>query len=312
MKPLPEEQLRDLGFGSVVATESRQRLLNRDGTFNVKRTGLPLWYSLSLYHWLLSLSWSSFFAVVIAIYLFANLLFAIGYLLCGPDALQGIADQHFQSPLLRAFFFSVQTIATIGYGGIVPVGTAANVLVTMESVTGLLGFTLITGILFARFSRPTAHIVFSKHAVIAPYRGFTAFEFRIANERKNEIIELEAQILFSRMEHYEGRAIRQFYPLPLERSKVSFFPLSWTVVHPIDENSPLFRLTDGDLRSADAEFLVLLTGIDDTFSQTVHTRSSYKDDEIVWNARFVDIFKRPVDSGPLEIDVARVHEFERL
>jgi inward rectifier potassium channel len=239
-------------------------------------------------------------------------LFAWGYILCGPGSLQGIQDGRIHSDYLRAYFFSVQALATIGYGHIIPAGLAANLLVTLESLVGLLGFALVTGMLFARFSRPTAKILFSNLAVIAPYRGITAFEFRTANQRSNEIVEVEAKILYSRLELSEGRKTRRFYELNLERRKVVFSPLSWTIVHPIDESSPLQGVTAQDLHDSDAEFLILLTGIDETFSQTVHARSSYKAHEIVWDARFADIFKRPMKDGPLAIDVGKIHLIEKI
>ncbi len=306
------EEERDLGFGSVVARESRVRLLNRDGSFSVARTGFGFWTSISPYHALLTMSWGMYLTLASLSYLVVNALFACAYLLCGSGALAGVEAGKVHSEFLRAYFFSVQTLATIGYGHIIPAGLPANILVTIESLVGLLGFALVTGLLFARFSRPTAKILFSDTAVIAPYRGITAFEFRIANQRSNQIIELEAKVLYSRMEKSGGTDVRRFYELALERRKVTFFPLSWTIVHPIDASSPLHGLSDDDLRSSDAEFLVLLTGIDETFSQTVHARSSYKAHEIVWNAKFTNIFDRPSADGPLTIDVSRIHGIEKI
>lgn len=305
-----EEETRDLGFGSVVSRESRLRLLNRDGTFNVARTGLNFWSSLNLYHSLLTISWWKFYALVTLFYLLLNAVFALAFMLCGADALQGAASDTFGSGFLRAFFFSVQTFSTIGYGQVTPVGFAANALVTLEALVGLLAVALATGMLFARFSRPTAKIIFSKAAVIAPYRGITAFEFRITNGRSNQIIEMLARVIFTRFEEVEGRRTRRYYNLTLERDKVAFLPLSWTIVHPIDEASPLQGLTDKNLRDWDAEFLVLLTGIDETFSQTVHTRSSYKADEIVWNAKFTNLFSREADDQMMTVDVRRLHSIE--
>jgi inward rectifier potassium channel len=307
-RPLLEADLRDLGFGAVVARESRERLLNRDGTFNVNRSGRGFLASISPYHALLTMPWRTYFGLVIAAYAVTNLLFALGYHFCGPGALEVSGGR--TASFLEAFFFSVQTLATIGYGRIAPVGMAANAIVTVESLVGLLGFALAAGILFARFSRPLADIVFSQHAIVAPYGDMRAFEFRIANRRTNEVLELAAQVLFSRLEGPER--IRRFYALSLERSKVVFFPLSWTVVHPIDGSSPMSGLTHRDLVDTEAEFLILLTGIDETFSQTVQARSSYKADEIVWNARFTDIYRRPRDGGTLSVDVGRIHEIERL
>ena len=302
-----EDENRDLGFGAVVAGESRQRLLNRDGSFNVTREGLGLWASLSLYHSLLTMRWWKFLAVVTLSYLLTNIIFATGYMMCGTDALENSVNANLGNGFLRAFFFSVETFATIGYGNIAPVGLAPNILMTLESLFGLLGFALATGLLFARFSRPTAQIIFSKTAIMAPYRNVTAFEFRITNARRSQIIELEAKVLFARFEDENGRNVRRFYPLALERERVTFFPLSWTIVHPIDEASPIYGLTREDMLGSNAEFLILLTGIDETFSQTVHTRSSYRADEVVWNAKFRDVFNRRADAETLTIDVRRLH-----
>lgn len=308
-----DEENGDLGFGSVVAHESRQRLLNRDGSFNVARRGLSFWTSLSLYHRLLTMSWARFLILVSGLYLIANLIFAFAYLACGPGSLVSSPEVTFRNDFLRAFFFSVETFATIGYGNIFPTGMAAHVIVTVESLVGLLGFALATGLLFARFSRPTAKIIFSNTAVVAPYGEITAFEFRITNARTNQIIELEAKILFAKFEEeQDGKIVRRFYPLSLERDKVVFFPLSWTIVHPVDENSPLYGLTPDDLRRTDAEFLILLTGIDETFSQTVHARSSYKADEVVWNAKFANVFNRQLENDMLTIDVRRLDIIERV
>jgi inward rectifier potassium channel len=303
---------RDLGFGTVVASQSRQRLLNRDGSFNVTRKNLHFWASLNIYHTLLTIPWWRFLSLVVIFYLFINVVFASLYIAVGPGSLVGPPNDGIDNNFFQAFFFSIQTFATIGYGQIIPVGIVPNLLVTIESLVSLISFALVTGLVFARFSRPTAKILFSDQAIIAPYRDITAFEFRITNLRKNQIIELEAKVLFARFENVDSKPVRRFYTLPLERNRVTFFPLSWTIVHPIDQDSPIYNLTPKDLEDTDAEFLILLTGIDETFSQTVHTRSSYKNNEIIWNARYKDIFNYPKDGEPLTIDIERLHTIERL
>lgn len=301
----------DLGFGSVVARESRQRFLNPDGTFNVRREGLGFWQSLSLYHYFLTITWPKFLVYVTVAYIGVNALFAVLYVVAGAHALTGFASEPARLRYATAFFFSVHTLATIGYGSIAPVNVVANVLVTIESLVGLLGFATIGGIVFARFARPTARIIFSRKAVIAPYRDRTALMFRIVNQRSNQIVNLQAEVLASRRKT-GGTADREFIALQLERPGVTFFPLSWTIVHPIDEKSPFWRMDEEALRKCETEVLVLLNGFDETFSQTVHTRSSYKGDEIVYGAKFRSMFNPPGEDGIISVDVRRLSEYDRV
>ena len=300
----------DLGFGSIVARESRKRLLNRDGTFNVRREGLRFLESLSPYHYFLTIGWRLFLTYVTAAYLLTNAIFALAYLACGPRALSGLANA---TPLERfstAFFFSVHTLSTIGYGNIVPSSLAANLVVAVEALIGLLGFSVVAGIVFARFARPMARIVFSRHALVAPYREITALMFRIVNQRQSEIVDLQGKVLLARRRQDGAAAEREFIQLKLERERVAFFPLSWTIVHPIDADSPLWGCTPSGLKNADGEVLVLLNGFDETFSQTVHTRSSYKAEEIVWGAKFTSIFNPPDADGTISVDIRKIDDYE--
>ncbi len=307
-RSIVDDPSRDLGFGSEVGRNVYKRLLNRDGTFNVVRFGLNPLSALSLYHWSLSISWPVFLGFLSLSFLAINTIFAVAYLACGVGALTGQPAASVGGEFFRAFFFSVETFATIGYGNIVPTGIAANLLVTLEALLNIVGVALATGIVFARFSRPTARIAYSNNAIIAPYRDKTAFEFRIANTRSNQIIELNAKVILSRLELSAEGMVREFYDLRLERSSVTFFPLSWTLVHPIDADSPLSGWSRSDLLSASAEVLILLTGIDETSSQTVHSRSSYKADEIVWSAVFGTVFRRDERLGILGMDIKRLHD----
>lgn len=299
----------DLGFGSVVARESRRRFLNRDGTFNVRRTGLRYIESLSLYHYLLTMSWPRFLGLLVGSYVATNAIFAAIYVLLGSNALAGAEHLDALHRYPKAYFFSVHTLATIGYGNVYPNTLAADVVVTVEALVGLLAFAVIAGLLFARFARPVARIVYSDRAVIAPYReGSSAFMFRIANQKNDQLVELEAKVLMTRRKPVGSSSDREFINLRLERERVVFFPLSWTIVHPIDEQSPLWNAAPGDLVDWDAEFLILLNGFDETFSQTVHSRSSYKPAEIVWGAKFRSMFVPPGDDGILGVDVRRLHD----
>ncbi|MBP9839115.1 MAG: hypothetical protein KBC84_10435 [Proteobacteria bacterium] len=298
----------DLGFGSHVASRSK-RLLNADGSFNVIREGVGL-SSWSFYHFCLNTTWLQFLSSLFLSYVIINLFFASLYYLCGADALVGIDNDLQYHRLIECFFFSVQTFATIGYGRISPNGIPSNILVTIESLVGLLCFALATGLFFARFSKPTAKILYSKFSVVAPYKHQTAFMFRIANLRKNQILNLEAKVIFSRLEQLDGQIKRKFYELPLERQMVMYFPLSWTVVHPISTESPLHNAREADLRKAEAEFLVSLSGIDDTFNQQVYSSTSYKYDELVWDAKFVNILEDQ-ENGAVKINLKRINEIER-
>jgi len=304
---VPEEDaLQDLGFGSVVGGAHEKRLLNRDGSFTSKRVGFsPLSY-LNGYHALLTISWPRFLGIVAAAYLVLNAIFASAFLLSGVDGLGGVGDSAMGGHWQRAFFFSVETFATIGYGHVFPVGTAANWVVTFESLVSLLSVALMTGIVFARFSRPTAAVLFSDVSVVAPYQGTTGFMFRITNARSNQLMELEAKVLFSRLD-VTGRRYDQ---LKLERTKVVFFPMSWTIVHPIVEGSPMWGLTHDDLVDTDAEFLILMSGIDETFSQTVHARSSYKPNEIAFGKKFANMYNPIGEDGTISIDVSRLSDVE--
>ncbi|HVZ77209.1 MAG TPA: ion channel [Gemmatimonadaceae bacterium] len=304
------EEPKDLGFGTVVGAQHSKRLLNRDGSFNVERQGLPRFGSLSLYHDMLSMSWPKFLALLVCAYMATNFLFAWLYVLCGPNALAGVHPSDVEGRFAQAFFFSVHTLATIGYGNVTPVSLAANFVVTIESISGLLGFALATGVLFSRFARPTARVIFSNRAVVAPYRGGSGFMFRIINGRSNQLIELEVKVLFTRIEQKGGATVRRYDQLTLERTRVVFFPLSWTIVHPIDEKSPLSGLTARDLQECEAEFLVMLSGIDETFSQQVHARSSYKADEVRFGERFVSMYNPLAADGSESVDVSRLHETE--
>lgn len=309
----PEEQARDrdLGFGAVVGRSSRQRLLNRDGSFNVVRAGLGLFENIAPYHQLLTISWPAFLGVVALTYLLINLIFAVAFLACGPAALVGAGPDAFGGAFGKAFFFSVETFATVGYGQVAPNGLAANLVVTVEALIGLMYQALATGLLFARFARPSASILFSRSAVVAPYGSGSALMFRMVNRRRTEITGLEAQVLFSAMEpDGRGGVVRRYALLPLERNRVAFFPLSWTVVHPIDGASPLAGKTLEALEQSEAEILVMLSGIDEAFAQTVYARTSYRHDEIVWNARFQSMFMEVDAQSHVSVDISRIHEIE--
>jgi inward rectifier potassium channel len=307
---IEEQAERDLGFGRVVAGQSRQRLLNPDGSFNVHRTGLPFISSLNFFHVFLTMKWRTFLILVLLLYFLSNVFFGLLYSMFGAAALVDTSEAPMTSMFLRGFFFSVQTFATIGYGTIHPVGVWPNLLVTIESYYSLLANALITGLVFARFARPVARIIFSDVAVIAPYRDIEGLMFRLVNGRTSQLIDVQIKVLFARFVNENGRTVRRFDFLDLERSTVTFLPLALTVVHPITTASPLRGLSQDDLIATDGELLILITATDETFAQTVHTRSSYKPYEIRCGHKFVSMYNEVADGEPISIDIRKLSRIE--
>lgn len=287
-----------------------QRVINREGGFNVYRTGFT-WRDVHPYLFLVNLSWTNFMLLVIATYMIANVIFAVLFMLIGPDSVVGAKASSDWLTFLNIVFFSSHTLTTVGYGNMYPVGVAANSLASFEALIGLLAFALATGLLFGRFARPSARIGYSPKIVVAPYQDKTALEFRVVNRRQNNLIDLEARLTLMTVENMNGRLGRKFTNLELERDRVLFFPLTWTVVHPVDENSPLWGKTPEDLKQLQAEVLVMMRGFDDTFGQTVHSRYSYRFDEIIWGARFVPAFDFD-KHGIMHVEVNKVGLLETV
>jgi inward rectifier potassium channel len=300
---------QDLGLGGKLSERSPVRLLNRDGTFNVRRNNLSAFHPYNAYNTLLSLPVPRLLALMAAGYLVANVLFASLYWLAGAGAITG-ADG---APLARfedCLFFSVQTLATIGYGRLVPATRAANVLVGIEALVGLLGFAILSGLLFARFTRPTARISFSRNALVAPYGTGWALMFRLANLRNHNLTEVRAVVSLARWVEEGGRRQRRFHQLALERDAILFMPLHWVIVHPIDDASPMRGMTPASFGAADPEVVCLISAADETFAQTVHAKTSYDKTDIVWGARFRDMYLP--DTAHVAIDLTRLHDIEPM
>jgi inward rectifier potassium channel len=301
--------LDDLGFGSQPVIKN-QPLVNKDGSPNVRRIGLPFFNTANNYHTLITMSWTRFWLLILSGYVLLNFIFAFVYMSFGASSLNGGSDNAALSHFWAAFFFSAQTISTVGYGHISPYGMAANSVAALESMMGLLAFALATGLLYGRFSRPSAQIAYSKNMIVAPYlENGKGLMFRLANMRRNMLIDLEIEIIFSYNEMVDGKAVRRFYPLDVERRKVSLLTMNWTIVHPLDENSPLHDMSKEDLEKSEAGFAILLRAFDDTFSQTVHSRTAYQHHEIIWGAKFKPIFDRDED-GRIVLDLSKISDNE--
>lgn len=297
----------DLGLGGKLSERSRARLVNHDGTFNVRRNRLNPFHPYNAYHTLLSLPVPRLLVLVAAAYAATNIFFASLYWLAGPDALSGTAGASL-ARFEKCVFFSVQTLSTIGYGQLVPNTRAANILVALEALVGLLGFAILSALLFARFTRPTAKITFSRNAIIAPYEDGWALMFRLVNLRNNDLTEVRAVVSLARWVEEDGVRRRAFDQLPLERESIIFMPLHWVLVHPITERSPMRGLSAQTLADSYPEVVCLITADDETFAQTVHARTSYDRTDIVWGARFRDMYLSDVDHVAIDLD--RLHDFE--
>ena len=309
-KHIQQEEVKDLGIGSKDLSRSK-RIVNKDGSFNVRKTGLGFAESFNFYHYLVTVSWTKFILIVFSGYVIINLLFAVIYYLIGAENLTGIiAETNFEK-FTEAFFFSTQSFTTVGYGRISPVGITASTIAAFESLIGLLGLALATGLLYGRFSRPIPKIIYSNKALIAPYKDTKGFMFRVANKQKSQMVDVEVRVMLSIFENVNGSRARRFYGLKLEYSTINFFPTIWTVNHPITEDSPLFGLEEKNLKENGAEFLVLLKGFDDTFSTTVHDRFSYTADEVVWDAKFVNIFGTD-DYGMGTVALEKIGDYEKI
>ena len=281
-----------------------RRVIERDGSLNVSRRG-GHWRDFHLYLHLINMRWPTFFAVLLGGYLVVNTMFAVVYFALGPNELQGDNQSTDAARFLVGFFFSAHTLTTVGYGSIAPHGLAANFVAMAESMVGVLGFAVATGLLFGRISRPSAKIGFSENMLIAPYQDGTSLQFRLANRRPNDLMEMEARVLMMTVETREGQPIRKYQQLKLERDQILFLALTWTVVHPIDADSPLYGMTAQDLERAQAEFVILMKAYDDTFSQTAFARYSYRHDEVLWGRRFAPAF-RVNDRGDMVVDLDRL------
>lgn len=296
----------DTGFGTSSSTQG-DRLVNRDGSYNVIRSGVDWFNRSSHFHNLITMPWARFNLIILLSFLSINVLFALAYWLIGTDKLGGMLAQSEGEKFLEAFFFSCQTFSTVGYGRINPTSIATNSIASLEALVGLMCFALATGLLYGRFSRPNVRLTFSNFAVVAPYLQGAGLMMRFANIRKNQLLEVEVDFMVAMNVEENGNMSRRFFPLKLERKKITSLALSWTIVHPIDAESPIFEMTQADLEQADAEFLVLIKAFDDTYSQTVHTRTSYRYSEIRWGYKFVPMYRRSDDGNATVLELDKIN-----
>jgi inward rectifier potassium channel len=306
-KQAVKQQAAAIPSGPGGTPRAPTRFVQRESSDRIVALGLRTPWLRDLYHHLLTLAWPIFLVVLAFVYLGLNVLFAVLYLL-GDGAIANARPKAFSD----AFFFSVETISTIGYGQMSPATLYGNIVMTSEALVGLMLIAVAAGLMFARFSRPTARVMFSKVAVIAPHDGVPTLMLRLANERRNQILEAQVSMTLVRDERTaEGEWMRRFYDLQLARQRSPIFAMTFTVMHPIDNASPLWNATPSSLAAEAAEIVVTVTGIDENTVQPVHARTSYLAHEVLCDHRFADVFTQ-IQDGRLAIDYRRFHDTEPI
>lgn len=304
------KNIDNTGFGTNSSVEGG-RLVNPDGTSNVRKRGLPVWERISFYHTLLRMKRSHFFLTIMLFYTATNIVFAGIYFLVGVHNLSGIAhSESVFDELLAAFFFSSQTLTTVGYGHVAPTGLITNAIASTESLIGILAFAVVTGLIYGRFSRPRAFLLFSGNALIAPYKNGKALMLRMATYKNNHLTDAEAQLTIALHLEENGKTVTRFYPLPLEMSRINSMASSWTIVHNITEESPLVNFDQKALTEAKAEVMVYVRAFDDHFSNTVQQRTSYLSSQVLFGARFIPMFQRSDDGSYTLLDLSKINAHE--
>jgi inward rectifier potassium channel len=297
----------DTGFGSN-ASSYGGRFINKDGSFNLRKEGLPFLDRFSIFHRMLNLPRWRFMLVVAIFYVVTNLFFTMIYLLIGYSQLQGIIATSNWGIFKEVFFFSTETFTTVGYGRVNPVGDGANIVSAIESMSGLLSFAIATGLIYGRFSKPRAFLMFSDHALIAPYQEKTGLMFRFVPYKDNHnLTDVEIRVTLGLQVQENGAAIYKFYQLDLERNRVDSLPMNWTVVHPIDDKSPLAGFSPEDLKAADVELYVLVRGFDDVYSNIVIQRTSYTYNEIFFNRKFIPMYRESEDGRTTILELNKLN-----
>ncbi len=301
----------DTGFGSN-ANNFGGRFINKDGTFNLRREGISSLRRIGVYQKMLTIPTWKFGSVILIFYMMINLFFTIVYLCMGDDQLMGMVSHSGWPRIKEIFYFSTQTYTTLGYGRINPLGDAANIVSSLEALTGFMSFAIATGLIYGRFSKPKSYLLFSDNALIGPYRDKTALMFRFVTYKDNHTLtNVEIKVNIALRVEENGTQTYKFYDLVLERYKVDSLPMNWTVVHPIDDNSPLYGFTQEDVAAADVEIYVLITAFDDVFSSSVLQRTSYTYREMLFGAKFVPMYRESADGMTTILEMHKLNDIEK-
>ena len=303
------KQNNDTGFASN-SNDMGGRFINKDGTYNLVKEGMPFWKRFSIFNDMLNLPQWKFISIILLFYLSVNLIFAGIYFIIGPAELNGILPGNNWETFKQLFYFSTQTITTVGYGHVSPVGDAANLVAGTEALTGFLSLAIATGLIYGRFSKPRSYLAFSDYALVSPYKEGTGLMFRFAAYKdKHALSDLEIRVNIGMQLLENDIAVYKYFTLTLERNRVESMPMSWTVVHPIEESSPFYGFTETDMKNADVELYVMLRGFDEVFSNYVQQRTSYTYNEIIFNRKFVPMFRESADGKTtiLELHKLNIH-----
>jgi inward rectifier potassium channel len=303
------KQIRDPGIGEKFNARTK-RLMNKDGTFNVRSKGIAL-KRIHPFQYLVNVSWAKFALILLLAFTTINLIYATIYFSLGSAGLKTTIDMSPISHFWQCVFFSLNTLTTVGFGNFCPSGYKANIVAGLEAMTGLLGFAFATGLLYGRFSRPSSKIGYSENALIAPYNDGSALMIRLVNLRNSIMTDVDVDITFTYEERIGNQYMRRFYQLPLERNEVNYLPLTWTLVHPIDENSPFYGKTHEELKEIDSELMINLKGHDEGFGEQVHSRTSYLMDDVIWGARYIPSFHVD-DAGIVLLDFEKLSAYEKV
>ncbi len=289
-----------------------ERFINRDGKANVSISGISSWKRFSIYHSMLDLKAWKFFTIIFTFYTLLNFVFAVIYMVLGIDHLEGVIMGDFYQNFLEAYFFSAQTLTTVGYGRISPIGLPANVVASFEALIGIMTLAIITGLLYGRFTRPKAYLQFSETALIAPFRGGKALMFRLAPTKKNSISDLHVTVTLSMSAMEDGVMKNKFYPLPLSIDKIMSLALNWTVVHPIEDDSPLYGLTKEEIDNARTQFIVSVKGFDEGFSNMVVARTGYTWKDIKYGAKYNPMYKYFDSENVTMLELDKIDDYENV
>ena len=296
------------GFGDN-ASSYGGRFLNKNGEANIHKTGIGFFERYSWFHSMLAMRWTKFFIIIMVFYILVNLLFALIYYLLGVEHLAGMSTSTEAEKFGEAFFFSAQTFTTVGYGRISPTGFTTSSIAAFQALIGLLSFAVATGLMYGRFSKPTAYIKFSANAIIAPYKGITALMMRVAPFKNTTLTDAEARLTLGMMIEENGKLANRFFPLEMELDKVNALTLSWTLVHPITENSPLYGFSKEDYMNNNGELIVFIKAFDDMFSNTVVIRSSYTFNEFIYGAAFNPMYHRDENNSSTVLDLGKLNDY---